>query len=135
MGSLLSVDNSFVHRYLERNRFLYRYNYVFDHLKGYLFNLRDMDVSLHRVRYGLLNRDRDFFDDGNDDCFRYGHLNRDRMRYRNKDWLVDFELYVLVYRDDYFFVMLDGLRVFLFNVLVDRVGMGLEFVTAEVLTA
>lgn len=48
-SSLLGVDDSFIHRNLERYRFLYGYQNMFNNLKGNLLDFGYMDNPFYRV--------------------------------------------------------------------------------------
>lgn len=129
------MNDSFIYWDLERYRFLYCYQNMFDNLEWNLLDLGYMDDPFYRVRNRLLNGNVNLFDDRDDNCFRNWDLNGDRVWHGDDDGLIDFELYVLRQRDDYFFVVFDRLRVFFFYVLVDGVDVGLEVVAAVVTTA
>lgn len=120
------MDNSFVNWHLERYRFFNSNNYMLINLKRYFLDSRDMNSLLYRVRYRFFNRNRHFFYNRNDYSLRYRNLNGYGVWYRNQDRLVNFELYVLRYGYDYFFIVLDGFWGFFMNVLMDGVGVDLS---------
>lgn len=110
--------NCFINGYLERYRLLDRHDNVFDNFERHVFNLGDVDSSLDGIWDRFLHGDRNFLNDRDDYCFRDGNLDWDGMRDRNEDGLIDFELVVLVHRDNNFSVVLDRLGNLFLDVLV-----------------
>ena len=129
------MNDGFIHWDLERKRFFYGYKNMLDNFERNLLNFRHMYDPFNGVGNGLLNWNRNFFDDRNDNSLRYWHMNRNGMRHRNDNGLIDFELYVLGQRDDDLFVVFDRFRVLFFHVLVDGVDVGLQVVAAVVTAA
>lgn len=116
------MDNSFINRHLERYRLFDSNNHMLNNLKRYFLDSRDVNSLLHRIRYRFFDRNMYFLNNRNDYSFRYRNLNRYGVWYRNQNGLMNFELYILRYRYDYFFIMLDWFGVFFMNVLMDWVG-------------
>lgn len=125
------MDNGFINWYLERYRFFDSNNHMLDNLKRYFLDSGDMNSLMYRVRYRFFDRNRHFFYNRNDYSFRYRNLNRYGVWYRDQYRLVNFELYVLRYGYDDFFVVLDWFWAFFVNVLMDGVRVGLKVMSTE----